>query len=147
MRAGDQEAIRSLVLDGMRERWGEAYDAAANSDMDDIAHTYVDAGAQVVVAEVDGLVVGCGILLSESGRRGRIVRVSVHKDHRRKGVGREVVNSLVHSARRRRMTEVVVTTDVPWTSAVALYLACGFVEVGRDKHDVHFVKLLTRRSG
>lgn len=42
------------------------------------------------------------------------------------------------------MTDVVVTTDSRWTSAVDLYLACGFVEVARDGSDTHFVK---RRPG
>ena len=138
----DQEAVRSLVLDGMRERWGKAYDPTANSDVDDIAGTYVARGATVAVLELDRVIVACGTLVGETERRGRIVRVSVHKDHRRRGHARRIVEHLVDRARERGMVEVAVTTDSPWTSAVNLYLACGFTEVSRDYTDTHLVKRL-----
>jgi hypothetical protein len=44
---GDQIAVRELVLGGMRERWGDAYDPSANPDLDDISTTYVSRGAEV----------------------------------------------------------------------------------------------------
>ena len=40
------------------------------------------------------------------------------------------------------MSEVRVLTDTPWTSAVALYRACGFTELGSDGTDTHFVMAL-----
>lgn len=136
----DQDAVRALVLDGMRERWGEAYDPSANADLEDIASTYVARGAEVVVLELDGVVAGCGTLIHETETRARMVRVSVHGDHRRRGLGRQIVNHLVDRARARGFTEVVVTTDTPWTSAVDLYRACGFTEAHRDESDTHFLK-------
>ncbi len=36
------------------------------------------------------------------------------------------------------MQHVVVSTDTPWLSAVALYRACGFTEVGHDGVETHF---------
>ena len=52
--------------------------------------------------------------------------------------GRRVVDELVGRARRRAIIELLVSTDTPWTSAVALYRACGFAEVGSDERDTHF---------
>ena len=135
---GDQAAVRGLVLGGMRERWGDAYDPFANPDLDDISVTYVGRGAEVVVAEIEGDIVATGTLLPEGGARGRIVRVSVDPAHRRRGLGRQVVEELVRRARRRGMHEVLVRTDTPWTSAVALYRSSGFDDVGRDATDTHF---------
>lgn len=135
---GDQESVRELILGGMRERWRDAYDPSANPDLDDISATYIGRGAQVVVVEIGGDIVATGMLLPEGGARGRIVRVSVDRAHRRRGFGRQVVEELVRRARRRGMVEVVVRTDTPWTSALALYRSSGFDDVGRDATDTHF---------
>jgi hypothetical protein len=62
---GDQPAVRQLVLDGMRERWGDAYDPAANPDLDDISASYVTRGAEVVVVDIGGKIVAAGVLRPE----------------------------------------------------------------------------------
>ncbi len=134
--------MRDLILDGLRERWGEQFDAAYNADLYDITSSYIDMGGEVVVLEDKGNVVATGTLIRESDRRARIVRVSVAAAHRRSGVGRAVVEELVRRARRRGVRELVVLTDTPWVSAVALYRACGFEEVGRDESDTHLAMLL-----
>lgn len=134
----DQDAVRTLVLEGLRERWGDVFDPTRNEGLDDIHATYVTRGAEVVVVESQGRVIATGTLTPDEGDTGRIVRVSVARDHRREGIGREVVAELIARARRRAMTEVRVSTDTPWLSAVALYRSCGFEEIGRDSTDTHF---------
>jgi GNAT superfamily N-acetyltransferase len=137
-RPDDQEPLRELVLTGMRERWGDAYDPSVNPDLDNISASYVERGAEVVVIETGGEIVATGMLQHGRDDRGRIVRVSVDQAHRRKGFGRQVVNELVWRARRRGMLEVVVLTDTPWTSALALYRSCGFNDVAQDHTDTRF---------
>lgn len=66
-------------------------------------------------------------------------RQSVDSGHRRAGHGRRVVEELIVRARRQLMHEILVFTDTPWTSAVALYRACGFVEIGRDDADTYLL--------
>lgn len=44
------------------DRWGDAFDASVNPDLDDIAATYVEAGAEVVVLEADGRIRATGTL-------------------------------------------------------------------------------------
>ncbi len=136
--AADQTRVRDLVLSGLRERWDATFDPDANPDLDDISSFYVDRGADVVVIEVDDRIVATGTLIPLSSCRGRIVRMSVDREYRRKGLAREVVAELVRRAIDQQLTEVVVLTDAPWTSACALYLACGFVQVGQDETDTHF---------
>jgi len=77
--------------------------------------------------------VGC---VAEVGERTRGVLA------RRQGFGRMVVEELISRARKRGMAEIVVLTDTPWTSAVELYLACGFREDDRDDTDTHFAMAL-----
>lgn len=136
---GDQDALRRLILDGLREHWGEAFDATVNPDLSDFVAKYLDRGAEVVVIESDGEIVATGTLIAGDDAAGRILRMSVSASHRRQGLARGLVEELIRRARRRGMSEVRVLTDTPWTSAIELYVACGFTQLGSDGTDAHFV--------
>lgn len=134
----DQAAVQTLVLDGLRERWGDAYRDDVNPDLDDITGNYVESGADVVVAEAAGDIVACGLVLPEAGDLGRILRVSVEHGHRRQGLARALVTELVARARDRGVRRIVVRTDTPWESALALYRSIGFVQISQNAMDTHF---------
>jgi N-acetylglutamate synthase-like GNAT family acetyltransferase len=111
----------------MRERWGDAFDPAVNVDLDDIWTYYVlERRAEVVVCEEKGAVVATGTLLPLDIDTGQLVRIAVIRQQRRKGIAVAVVKELARRARQNGMKTLLVTTDVPWTDAVALYRACGF---------------------
>lgn len=135
---GDQAAVRDLILSGMRERWRERYDDAANPDVCDIWSSYIAQGGEVVVWEEDGAVVGTGTLVPERDGWGRIVGMSVDGSSRRRGLGRRLVAELVERARRRSFTSLRVSTDTPWRDAVALYVSCGFEIVEQTDAATHF---------
>ncbi len=146
-RPSDQRALRRLILEGLRDRWGEAFDASVNPDLSDFGASYLDRGAEIVVIESNGEIIATGTLITDDGTTGQIVRMSVSAAHRRQGLARRVGEELVRRARRRSMSEVRVLTDTPWTSAVELYRACGFTEVGSDGTDTHFVMPLRASTG
>ena len=126
-RPDDQAAVRDIVLDGMRERWGDAFDPAVNVDLDDIWTYYVlERHAEVVVCEEEGAVVATGTLLPVDIETGQLVRIAVIRQQRRKGIAAAIVKELQRRARQNEMKTLLVTTDLPWTDAVALYRACGF---------------------
>jgi GNAT superfamily N-acetyltransferase len=137
----DQEAARSLILEGLGGHFG-FIDESMNPDLDDIQTTYLDAGACFVVAEVGGDLAGTGALIEEEPGVGRLVRMSVSTAHRGKGLGRALVSYLLDEARSRGYQQVVCETNHDWHDAIGLYLACGFTEVGVWDGDRHFVKLL-----
>lgn len=122
----DQAATRALVQAGLRERWGSEFDPDANPDTDDIWNTYVATGANVVVAVTEGRVVGTGTLIALTGDCGQLVRMSTDRDHRRTGIARQITTELIRRAEDRGFQRLVVATDTPWRSAVALYRSCGF---------------------
>ncbi len=134
----DQTAVRRLVLEGLREHFG-VLDESRNSDLDDIAASYLAAGHAVVVAELGGGLVGTGTLVEEAPGVGRLVRMSVSPHHRRRGIGRALVAHLVDLARRRRYHRLLVETNDDWHDAIRLYEACGFVEESRANGEVHLV--------
>jgi GNAT superfamily N-acetyltransferase len=117
-----QDAFRTLVLDGMAERWG-AVDESLNTDLDDIDTHY---GSDCVLVAVDGAtVVGTGILLIRA-TEGEIVRMSVHRDYRRRGIARQVLTESVKLATRCGVKRIVVETNAKWIEARNLYEAFGF---------------------
>jgi hypothetical protein len=75
---GDQPEVPRLILSGMRERWRERYDDAANPDVDDMS-SYLANGGEVVVWEEHGAVVGTGTLASFASR-GEPRSISAHFD-------------------------------------------------------------------
>lgn len=136
-----QPVVEQLIQDGLRDRWGDDFDPAFNQDVLDIQGHYVDAGAVVLVAELDGRIVATGTL-SIDGPNGEIVRVSVASTHRRRGLARMMVDALIESARAHSLERVRVATDTPWRSAVALYRSTGFTEVRADETNTHFELML-----
>jgi GNAT superfamily N-acetyltransferase len=134
---GDAPAMRDLVLAGLGEHWG-TIDYSMNPDLDDIAGVYHDAGAAILIAERDGEVVGCGILVDEPPDAGRLVRMSVRSDQRGQGLGKRLVFALIDEARSRGHARVVCETTDTWTDAITLYSRCGFTETTRHDGDIHF---------
>ena len=117
-----QDAFRTLVLDGMAERWG-AVDESLNTDLDDI-DTHYDNDC-VLVAVDSATVVGTGVLLIRE-TEGEIVRMSVHRDYRRRGIARQVLAELVNLATGYGVKRIVVETNAKWIEARNLYEAFGF---------------------
>jgi ribosomal protein S18 acetylase RimI-like enzyme len=146
-RPEDQSALRRLILEGLCDRWGEAFDASVNPDLSNFVANYLDHGAEIVVIESDREIIATGILVTDDGSTGKILRMSVSAAHRRQGLARRIVDELLRRARRRSMSEVRVLTDTLWTSAVGLYSACGFTEVEHDETDTHFVMPLRTSAG
>ncbi len=134
---GDQDVARQLVLEGLGEHFG-FIDPTMNPDLDDIQGTYVDGGDLFVVAEVDGSLAGTGALIREDDETGRLVRMSVARAFRGRGIGRALVEHLLTAARSSGFQSVVCETNHDWTDAIGLYLACGFRETELRDGDRHF---------
>ncbi len=133
----DAAAMRELVLAGLGDHWGEI-DYSLNPDLDDITGVYHETGAAILIAERDGEIVGCGILVDEPPEAGRLVRMSVRNDQRGQGLGKRLVFALIDEARARGHTRAVCETTDTWQDAITLYQRCGFTDVARRDGDVHF---------
>ena len=133
----DQNGVRQLILVGLGEHFGWI-DETCNPDLDDITANYIESGHVFVVAEIDGEFVGAGALITEDENRGRIVRMSVKRAHRCKGIGRALVTHLLDVARQKGFTQVRVSTEHDWEEAIGIYEHFGFSERHRDDVDIHF---------
>ncbi len=127
--------VKALIVQGLTQRWGQ-YDASFNPDLEDFTKSYQQ--AVVVIAKIDRLIVGCGILVKETEAVGRIVRMTVYADHPRAGVGSKILIALLNAARAAGYKEVALETTATWLSAVAFYTARGFVPTRMANGDQHF---------
>jgi GNAT superfamily N-acetyltransferase len=135
----DQEAVRTLIIEGLAEHFG-AIDDRFNHDLDDIASHYT--ASYFVVAEAKGEIIGTGCLVPQGGDLAQIVRMSTARAHRRRGVGRAVLAALIGHARTAGIHRVILTTNEEWDDAPGFYSASGFTEKTRAGGGVLFEMLL-----
>ena len=117
------DAVRSLILEGLRDHWG-TLDPALNKDLDDLSTAYVD--GTTLVACHRGEVVGTGTVHRRDSNTAEIVRMSVAPTARRTGLGRRLTDALIDEARGWGMHRVVLETSADWTEVVEFYVRCGF---------------------
>jgi GNAT superfamily N-acetyltransferase len=106
-RPEDQAEARALILDGLKEHWGEI-DPARNPDLDDIASSY--AGGFFRVAVRGGRIVATGALLPRGNGAAEIVRMSVARGERRQGIGSAVLRQLLDDARAAGCRRIILET-------------------------------------
>ncbi len=139
-RTADQSAARALILDGLGEHWGYI-DETINPDLDDIAAAYPSHRADFLVVEDElGALIGTAGLVRDDEETGRIVRMSVDKSSRGRGIGKRLVAELEAIARQRGYYRLVCETTHDWADAIALYKFTGFTELGVWNDDRHFEK-------
>lgn len=120
----DQHAVRSLILAGLAEHWGEEVDPTLNPDLNDIAASYRD--ATFLVARLDGRIVGCGAVVPRSDQTAEIVRMSVAPEFRRQGIGKEILARLCQEARKSGCGRIVLETTSTWHGVIRFYERFGF---------------------
>jgi len=139
----DQNEVRELILAGLVDHWG-FLDPSKNPDLEDITKSYAE--ATFLVARLDKRIVGCGALVPRSAEIAEIVRMSVTKDLRRLGIGRQILGALVEQACKQGIQQVVLETTAAWSEVVAFYLQNGFQITHYQEVDVHFVLDLSSRN-
>lgn len=131
----DQEEAKTLILAGMEERW-EKVDFTLNPDLNDIAANY--ANGLFLVARLDGRIVGTGAFKQHNPDTVEIVRMSVAKDHRRKGIARQILIKLIQEARLEGYEHIILETTASWQDAIAFYHSCGFRSTHIQDGDIYF---------
>ncbi|MBZ0296779.1 MAG: GNAT family N-acetyltransferase, partial [Anaerolineae bacterium] len=91
------------------------------------------------VAWVEGQLVGVG-LLARRDTRGWIGGLGVASEHRRQGIGRQLMQALLHTARELGLTQVQLEVIDDNEAAVNLYRDLGF-EIVRRLHILQCVQL------
>lgn len=137
----DQEQVKRLIIDGLSERF-PVNNPELNPDLADISAWYLEKNHLFVVIEFHKEIIGTGGLIFEGKGTGRIVRVSVSAQYRRRGIATQIVNHLIQKAREAQLYRIMVETNLDWEEAISLYQNLGFSEYSRDVEVIHFMLLL-----
>jgi putative acetyltransferase len=90
---------------------------------------YVPPSGALLVAHAGSDVAGCVGLRPLDGRMGEMKRLYVRPDYRSWGLGKRLVESVIHAARQAGYSELRLDTLPSMASAQALYHRLGFVEI------------------
>ena len=143
-RTPDQSVVRQMIEDGLGEHFG-FIDSSLNPDLDDIFSNYIETGNRFFIAEEKDTILGCAALLLFSNHA-KMVRVSTHAAHRRRGVATALLDRCKTVAISEGKAWLVAFTQPEWLDAVSYYKHHGFQEFGRDSEDVHLRLSLSRTS-
>src|SRR5262245_43060367 len=132
-----EEAEAVLLL------WRQAGATPSLTDTpEELRRTISDSPALVLVAEVEGRIVG-SVIGGFDGWRAHFYRLAVHPDYRRRGIARSLVAEVERRWAERgiRRLSALVEREHPW--AVAFWEAAGY---SRDDRLSRFVRNLIVRQ-
>jgi GNAT superfamily N-acetyltransferase len=129
-----QSEARNLILKGLGEHWGWI-DEEINTDLEDIAASY--SAGHFVLGWLDDVLVATGALIPESETSMRVVRMSVDREYRRRGIATGILDHLITLARRSGVTSLVLETNEPWVGVVRFYREYGFQITAQGDGNVH----------
>ena len=120
----DQEICKELILDGLSDHFGSAFDTTKfpNQDLDDISTAYKN--ETFLVVESGGEIIGTGAFIEEDEKTGtgRIKRMYVKREYRRKEIGTKILNELLNVAKDRGYNNIVAETTLHWKYVIDFYL-------------------------
>ncbi|TQS45906.1 GNAT family N-acetyltransferase [Cryptosporangium phraense] len=101
-------------------------------DLADITDSFLAAGGEFLVAELDGHLVGMAGLRPAHNGAANILRVRVHPATRRRGIGRALMDALEQHARHNGLQRMFLDTATNQPEAMAFYENLGYQAVGRE---------------
>jgi ribosomal protein S18 acetylase RimI-like enzyme len=123
--AEDGRYVRRLVFDILNE-----YSVPA--DPDDSDHDVMEFGedqnprTSYFVAESRGAIVGCVIVMPTHEKSGKLSKLFVHPQHRRRGIGRKLMHQALRAAADQGYDQLVIHTRARYREAVSLYESSGW---------------------
>ncbi|MCK4548678.1 MAG: GNAT family N-acetyltransferase [Candidatus Krumholzibacteria bacterium] len=97
-----------------------------DSDLASIPAVYRDSGGEFWILEEDGLVAGCVGVTREDAERCELHRLYLLPSHRGRGLGRQLVETVIAWCRENGCREIVLWSDIKFEAAREVYIRCGF---------------------
>lgn len=134
--AADKQAYIALNLDWIEESF--TLESSDRDQLENLETTILEPGGQIIIAELDGHVVGTGAILpphhdpQDSKIWLEIVKMAAQKNLRGQGIGRAVLEALITEARAMAANAIWLETNNDLKAAIHLYERCGFQHLSND---------------
>lgn len=119
--------VATLLTEDVQQEYVDRYGSRDASPVDPAEFAAPD--GVFLVAEVDGVPIGCAGLRRHGDGVVEIKRMFVRTAHRRKGYARQLLTELESRARSQGFRRVVLETGLPQPEALALYPSAGYEPV------------------
>lgn len=130
---------RCEETDAVLELWRQAAATPGVTDTaDDLRRAITDSPANVLVAEVDGRIVG-SVIGTFDGWRGNIYRLAVHPELRRRGIARALLAEVEKRFARQGAKRITALVEKAHPLAMNFWQAVGY---GVDERIVRRVRTL-----
>ena len=107
--------------------WGPAFTYYAVKIAMDFAGKEKSEREEMYIAESDGVSVGCIMLCgTDDPDIGQLRLFAVEKDHRRRGVGKALIDALMEKAKSAGYKGLILWTADPLKEAIRIYESFGF---------------------
>ena len=126
----DVAAFRSL-----NEEWIARYftvEAQDRRQLDDPIAAYIDAGGEILIAELDGQAVGCVALVPNGTGAYELSKMAVAPELRGRGAGRMLLSAAIEHARGLGASSLFLGSSHKLANAVHLYETLGFEHVAPE---------------
>lgn len=97
----------------------------------------LDPGGQIVMATVDGQIVGTGALIRRSEDVYELAKMAVSKPFQNKGIGAAIVGYLEDAARALGLKKLYLVSSTKLPQAVPLYRKLGWIDTDLPLHQVY----------
>lgn len=134
-----QDRCKEIILKGLEEHWGWL-NKNLNTDLNDIASSYKQ--DIFLTAWIDDTLIATGAAKIQENGIAQIVRMSVLKQHRSKGIGQQLLNSLTCEVSKIGIKKIILETTTEWEKVVQFYLKNGFKKTNIKGKDTFFEKII-----
>jgi len=129
---GDESQVKAIVFKALQEFNLQVDPEGIDADLNDLQANYSAKGHSFYILEDGGKIVGCGGLVNLGGGRMEIRKMYLLNSHRRMGLGKKLLETMVQEALSLQCREIVLDTASVLQQAIKLYRSFGFEEYKPD---------------
>jgi GNAT superfamily N-acetyltransferase len=133
-RPADHDAVWDLHNLALNQVNAHGGNGAWDDDLHHVRQVYLDAGGEFLVGTLDERIVAMGGLKRTGPARAKVVRMRVHPDLQRRGLGRQILAALEARATALGYTRLWLDTTTRQPAAQAFYQKNGYRQTGADTY-------------
>jgi ribosomal protein S18 acetylase RimI-like enzyme len=128
-----------LIESGLKEYFPN-YDSKYNPDLLNLYDYYNKSRNIFLVGMINDTIVATGGLILEKNSTGRIVRMSIKKEYRRRGYATKILKAIEKKAFDQGYKIIVLETTKTWQEAISFYQRNNYKVTSIKSKNIHFKK-------